>query len=208
MTSLNELLKKKSCELRHVSTRVTLPNGQVFDEVDGQRAATQCAVKEGFVVDLKPDLQIGRVLDRLYISSQDVAADHNLLKQYGIVHILNVAGLPTPRYPGITYCQVPILDLPEEPLVNYLPECFLFINQAIENGSVLVHCNAGVSRSVSVVVAYLMSHHSMTYEAALNAVRQVRPAAKPNDGFVKQLQNYQQQFISTLAIHLLDDNVT
>ena len=145
MTSLNELLKKKSCELRHVSTRVTLPNGQVFDEVDGQRAATQCAVKEGFVVDLKPDLQIGRVLDRLYISSQYVAADH---------------------------------------------------------------CNAGVSRSVSVVVAYLMSHHSMTYEAALNAVRQIRPAAKPNDGFVKQLQNYQQQFISTLAIHLLDNNVT
>ncbi len=136
--------------------------------------------------------QVGRVLDWLSVASQDVAADADLLRRHSISRILNVAaGIELAPYPGFIYCHAPVLDLPEEPLADVLPRCFEFLDQAVDDGAgVLVHCNAGVSRSVSVVVAYLMSRRRMPFQEALDAVRAVRPAAKPNDGFLRQLKNY------------------
>lgn len=174
-----------------MTTRVTLPSGQIFEEVDGQRRAIEDQ-SPGYVVDTKPDLEVGRVLDWLSVASQDVAADADLLRRHSISRILNVAaGIELAPYPGFIYCHAPVLDLPEEPLADVLPRCFEFLDQAVDDGAgVLVHCNAGVSRSVSVVVAYLMSRRRMPFQEALDAVRAVRPAAKPNDGFLRQLKNY------------------
>ena len=56
----------------------------------------------------------------------------------------------------------------------------------------LVHCAKGVSRSVSVIVAYLLSRHSdrfHTFDVALQHVRTVRPQAMPNVGFAMELRN-------------------
>ena len=194
---LAQLLKRKSSQLRHVSTRVTMPSGQVWDEVDGRRVACGRPTTEGYVVDTKPDLQIGRVTDRLYVSSQDVADDVELLRQHQISSILKVTASPTTlRHDHIDYLELAVLDLPEEPLADHLPQCFRFIERAVEgDGRVLVHCNAGVSRSVAVVVAYLMPSRRLTYAQALAAVQRVRPTAKPNAGFVKQLQSYEHQCI-------------
>jgi protein-tyrosine phosphatase len=44
----------------------------------------------------------------------------------------------------------------------------------------LVHCAAGISRSVCLVVAYLIKVHKMTPEAALAKIREKRPWAGPN----------------------------
>jgi dual specificity phosphatase 12 len=49
---------------------------------------------------------------------------------------------------------------------------------------------AGVSRSASVVVAYLMKTQSLTLENALRFVRQYR-YIQPNVGFMQQLQLFQ-----------------
>ena len=54
----------------------------------------------------------------------------------------------------------------------------------------MVHCQAGVSRSVSIVIAYLIRKNRTTYENALETVRQKRPVANPNKGFVKQLLKF------------------
>ncbi|WFC97488.1 hypothetical protein MYAM1_000202 [Malassezia yamatoensis] len=58
-------------------------------------------------------------------------------------------------------------------------------------GSVLVHCQAGCSRSVTIVAAYLMWSRDLRVEQALHVIRRQRPIAEPNDGFKKQLQMYQ-----------------
>lgn len=55
-------------------------------------------------------------------------------------------------------------------------------------GVALVHCMAGISRSASVVIAYLMARHSMTLDSALEHVGRVRPIVSPNLGFLRQLQ--------------------
>lgn len=52
---------------------------------------------------------------------------------------------------------------------------------------VLVHCAVGVSRSASLVLAYLMVHHGFTLLQAINQVKEHRWIF-PNRGFLKQLQ--------------------
>jgi len=59
------------------------------------------------------------------------------------------------------------------------------------SGSVLVHCAAGVSRSATVVLGYLMSRHNYTLAAALEHLKAVRPWVAPNLGFMQQLAAYE-----------------
>lgn len=58
------------------------------------------------------------------------------------------------------------------------------------NRKVFVHCAAGVSRSASFVIAYLMKSKLMPYLDAYALVKCKRPIIKPNSGFVKQLEEY------------------
>ncbi len=52
----------------------------------------------------------------------------------------------------------------------------------------LVHCNAGLSRAPSVVIAYLRKEEGLSWEEAWEKVKEARPGMKPNVGFVKQLK--------------------
>jgi dual specificity phosphatase 12 len=55
---------------------------------------------------------------------------------------------------------------------------------------VLVHCYAGVSRSSSFVIAYVMSTYKLEYDEAKEKVKKHRVCIHPGDGFVRQLQFY------------------
>jgi protein-tyrosine phosphatase len=54
-------------------------------------------------------------------------------------------------------------------------------------GRVFVHCFAGVSRSATIVIAYLMKEHGLSFNSAIKFVKSKRPQINPNDGFRKQL---------------------
>jgi predicted protein tyrosine phosphatase len=194
MSSLNELLKTKGQNLRRVTTRVTLPSGRVFHEGDG--VAVESEQSYGFVIDNTPDLQVRQVKEGLFVASQDVANDAGLIKQYGITHVLNVAEVPSQKLIDLHYLDVHILDLPEEPLSCHFAKCFEFIDEALKNGRVLVHCNAGISRSVSIVVAFLMCRRQKSLFEAISQVKAARPRAQPNAGFVKQLKMYESSILN------------
>lgn len=67
-----------------------------------------------------------------------------------------------------------------------------FIDTAIsEKNNILVHCMAGISRSVSLVIYYLMKKHYFSFEKSVSSVRQSRKIANPNDSFKNQLKKYQ-----------------
>jgi len=63
---------------------------------------------------------------------------------------------------------------------------------------VLVHCLAGMSRSATVVVAYLLATTSMNTQEAISFVRSRRPIIQPNYGFEKQLKVWEaMHFVAT-----------
>jgi protein-tyrosine phosphatase len=96
----------------------------------------------------------------------------------------------------VQYLRLPLRDSESQPLLPSLRAAVRFIATALSAGKpVLVHCSAGVSRSVAVVVGYLMVTRRLRFDAALAAlaaeysVHGQRPA--PNDGFVQQLREFE-----------------
>ena len=63
-------------------------------------------------------------------------------------------------------------------------------NEIIDGNSVLVHCAKGISRSASVIIAYLMKYNKMDYDNAYKYVKSLRSCIDPNIGFVEQLLKY------------------
>ncbi|KAI3927841.1 hypothetical protein MKW98_023442 [Papaver atlanticum] len=77
-------------------------------------------------------------------------------------------------------------------LTRHFAECFDFIDEAkTKGGGVLVHCFAGKSRSVTIIVAYLMQKRRLSLSQAVEHVKNRRPKASPNPGFIRQLQNFE-----------------
>ena len=91
------------------------------------------------------------------------------------------------------YKNVEILDVDESDVRKEFDNCFEFIEEARKAGGVLVHCNAGVSRSATVVIAYLMQNQRKSFPDAHNYVKERRSCIKPNTGFVSQLQAYSKE---------------
>ncbi|KAL7546783.1 hypothetical protein ACHAWF_010115 [Thalassiosira exigua] len=106
---------------------------------------------------------------------------------------------------------ISLKDTVESDLSSVLPSALQSIDEALGHGSTasmgrsnrnskrricLVHCAKGASRSVSVVIAYLLSRHSdrfKTFDEALNHVRRVRPQAMPNMGFALALRRFERE---------------
>ena len=195
MGSLEDQLQSKIKNLRNSSTKVTRVDGRSFIETKSEKQQLFCdPLCPGFVVDTKPDLRISQILSYLYLGSQDVAHDLELLKSNNITHILNVStGVLNLFEEMFIYKTVEALDTPEFPLLEVLDECCEFIQDTFtkEKGVILVHCNAGISRSASVVIAYIIKFYAMTLEEGLNFVKKRRPFVKPNGGFMKQLNLYE-----------------
>nr|WAW78385.1 dual-specificity phosphatase 26a [Paralichthys olivaceus] len=133
------------------------------------------------------------VWPRLYIGDQDIASDRRELAKLGITHILNCAQSKwrggAEYYAGmnITYHGIEAHDSPTFDMsVNFYPAAE-FIHKALTSGGkVLVHCTVGVSRSATLVLAYLMIRQNLTLVEAIKTVKDHRGVI-PNRGFLRQL---------------------
>ncbi|ERL88977.1 hypothetical protein D910_06355 [Dendroctonus ponderosae] len=186
--SLLSALQEKKQQLKRTETIITLEDGRKFAEFKNNiRQLEETSL--GFVVDTKPDNIPAKVIDCLYLGSQD-CCDLAVLRQYSIKFVLSVGVEPFAKSPNVTYKFVDILDLVETDLEKYLHECMHFVDVCVRNKTnVLVHCNAGISRSASVVIAYLIIKRNLLFDDAYALVKQARATVKPNDGFMKQLQH-------------------
>lgn len=183
MSFLAQLNKQKN-KLKETETVVTKADGQRYIE---NKDATVTALQSyyGFVVDTKPDYIPALITDCLYIGSQDCAT-HNVIESYNIKHVLSL-GI------NVEVCInqkfVECLDLPDSDIKSTLIESLPFIRKGvIHKENVLIHCNAGVSRTSMMAIAYLMQYEGIEFENAYDLVKSKRPAIRPNDGFRRQLK--------------------
>ncbi|KAA0715498.1 Dual specificity protein phosphatase 19 [Triplophysa tibetana] len=202
MHSLAQEIKSFSKNnLRKQCTRVTTLSGRRIIETwkgsivqvveDTVQPETAC----GYVQDNSWDLQVGCIKPHLLLGSQDAAHDFGTLRKYKVTHVLNVAYGVENAFPDLfIYKTLSILDLPDTDIISYVQECAQFIDQAkAEKGVVLVHCNSGVSRSVSVVIGYLMLREKQAFDDAFARVKSARSVSCPNPGFMEQLKNFRPQ---------------
>lgn len=91
-------------------------------------------------------------------------------------------------------------DTPDQNLSQYFSICNDFIHAArLRDGNVLIHCLAGMSRSVTVAVAYIMSVTHLSWKEALKVVRTGRSVANPNQGFQFQLQDFESNKLADVS---------
>jgi len=142
---------------------------------------------------------MNKVTESLYIGPGSAGANEQLLRQYGITHIVSIKykdEADFPRFKGI--CYLPIENLSDTlmdtdvPTFRALhPVVTAFINAA--EGKVLVHCVSGVSRSAAFCVAYLMGKHGLgdPYEG-LSLLEKCRECVSPAEEFLEVLMLTQQ----------------
>lgn len=81
-----------------------------------------------------------------------------------------------------------VADAETASLVDIIPMTTAFINKCRKNGGkVLVHCSAGISRSSSIIIAYLIQTKQMSLKDAYLYVKERRSVIGPNIGFMRQL---------------------
>ena len=80
-------------------------------------------------------------------------------------------------------------------LFNFMYVVFYSLTEeARKNGTcVLIHCMAGISRSVTLTIAYLMSHFGMSMHNAYQFVKEKRPTISPNLNFMGQLVEFERE---------------
>ncbi|XP_075432573.1 dual specificity protein phosphatase 22-A-like isoform X2 [Ascaphus truei] len=115
---------------------------------------------------------MSQVLDGLYLGNIRDAEDKATLSRNGIAHIVSVHNNAKPLLPEVTYLCIAASDSANQNLL------------------------AGVSRSTTILVAYLMTVTNFGWEDCLSAVKSVRSYVGPNFGFQQQLLEYQMGLVT------------
>ncbi|XP_017193166.1 dual specificity protein phosphatase 22 isoform X4 [Oryctolagus cuniculus] len=164
---------------------------------------------------------MNKILTGLYIGNFKDARDAEQLSKNKVTHILSVhdSARPMLEMPdlhvlemeepqsspvlpphsahgkwrqGVKYLCIPAADSPSQNLTRHFKESIKFIHECrLQGEGCLVHCLAGVSRSVTLVIAYIMTVTDFGWEDALHTVRAGRSCANPNLGFQRQLQEFE-----------------
>lgn len=137
----------------------------------------------------------------LYLGGASINLNPKIANYYGITHILNMASEQAPNMqlfasPNIRYKHIPADDVLNYNIRYHFEEAFEIIDDARRtNGRILVHCAMGISRSATIVIAYIMSRYNMSLRTSYDYVRSKRPIISPNALFLKLLQDYENELI-------------
>ena len=145
------------------------------------------------------------ITPHLFISNWYISNDINFIQSKNIRAVITLEKTLKPqnivdyyRSHGIDFMYIPINDSPDENIYQYFDPTFEFIKKHIDRGeNVLVHCAAGVSRSATIIIHYIIrkifenndmrnvnSQEFLNY--IINEIRTIR-AINPNRGFTEQL---------------------
>ncbi|KIJ36307.1 hypothetical protein M422DRAFT_212249 [Sphaerobolus stellatus SS14] len=133
--------------------------------------------------------QMDMVIENLWIGTHIAALNAELLQKHGIKSILTVMRGKLAISKPFSRHQILLDDTDDADALAHFPACNQWIDAEIKKGrGVLVHCQAGMSRSATIVAAYLMHKQRIDVQTAVEMIRKVRPSIQPNPGFMAQLE--------------------
>lgn len=139
--------------------------------------------------------------DKLYLGDHTIANDLQVLQIHKIVRVISLGGMKEQTeyetHDGIEYHWIYLDDHMSEPISKYFDAALEFIHKS--PGPVFVHCWAGISRSSTIVIAYLMKYRGLGYPEALVHVKQRRGFICPNIGFQGQLLEFHDKLATERA---------
>ncbi|XP_069480060.1 dual specificity protein phosphatase 8 isoform X2 [Ambystoma mexicanum] len=135
------------------------------------------------------------ILPHLYLGSQKDVLNKDLMAQNGIAYVLNASNTcPKPDFVcDHHFMRIPVNDNYCEKLLPWLDDSVDFIEKArLSSSRVIVHCLAGISRSATIAIAYIMKTMGLSSDEAYRFVKDRRPSISPNFNFLGQLLEYEQ----------------
>jgi len=148
------------------------------------------------------------ITKNIYIGNYNAASNKEWLLSTGITHIVNAAKEIPALFPDdFHYLAAAMTDTTErtltsDDLMRIAEPSYRYISGVIRlnpNAKILIHCRAGISRSVSIGVYYLMRSRGINYDDALQIIKERRPIARPNSWYEKQLRDIGKMFEGILA---------
>lgn len=136
------------------------------------------------------------ILPRLYLGDISIATNKDEITRLGITDMITIEIKPLSTgdlAPTVKrYLYINVMDHSKQDILSHFETSNEFIETALKTPSnkVYVHCVAGISRSATLVIAYIMKTRSMNYQEAFDLVRHQRRVIDPNEGFVRQLALY------------------
>lgn len=137
------------------------------------------------------DLSHIAAIGNVFLGGDDAVStrrNQEVLQLNGVTAILSVCKVKPSITSTIKHMFCEMEDTKEQNILPCLDPCYDFIEEALKsNGKVLVHCGAGISRSVTIVIYYIMKKQHKLACTAFDMVKQYRPSINPNMSFVRQL---------------------
>jgi protein-tyrosine phosphatase len=131
--------------------------------------------------------KINHIFNNIYLGDANAAYDKEILGNYNIQAIVQAIPVTKPDNGIETYLIIPINDHPAENLLQYISEFYNFMEKN-QDKNILIHCMAGISRSASLVIAWLMYKFDFDLDTAFTYVKAKRSIINPNPGFIEQLK--------------------
>jgi len=144
--------------------------------------------------------QMQEICPGIYLGPYACAAKNKLeaLKASGITHLICIrhvmeSNIIKPNFPhDFSYMVLDVADNFEQNIIQFLPKTREFIDNALQSqGKVVIHGNAGISRSAAIVIGYVMEKFGLTYKDAFQYVQSKRFCVNPNNHFIHQLSEYE-----------------
>ena len=142
----------------------------------------------------KMEDDISQITNTIYLGNIDAAFNKKKLKQIGIKKILTVMEAFGNHYGSNEFIHksIDVEDNYQTNIIRYFKDCFLFIEG---KDKIFVHCAAGMSRSPTIVIAYIMWKNKLSLNKAIKFVKEKRPLISPNDNFMNQLKIFEELLI-------------
>jgi atypical dual specificity phosphatase len=132
--------------------------------------------------------------DLLYLGPVSATSNDAFLKRQDITHVLSIGKSPASHFEGITYERLSLTDEEDSSISAAVDKaCDVIDAVAVAKGNVLVHCSAAISRSPTIVAAYLMKRQGMTLRDSLMRLVDARGVVSPNPGFLRQLAEMEKE---------------